>query len=249
MTELLFSKDCYLKEFDAVRVSLIEDSPAIVIPAPTDHIQLDRTAFYYTSGGQPCDLGKIIANGQEYNVIDVFRDKATGKIFHKLDRLFDNKIREVHGIIDWNRRYMHMRHHTALHLLSKVVLDEFGNFVTSSQIYADRARIDFDFNESISAEKISLLVQKTNAAISKNLPVSISFMPREEALGIPDLIRTAVNLVPESVKTVRIITVEGFDMQACGGTHVKNTGEIGGIKITKTESKGAARKRIEICLI
>ncbi len=237
MAELLFLKDCYLNEFDA-RVTNAEG--AIV--------DLDRTAFYYTSGGQPCDLGNIIADGQEYNVIDVFRNKETGNILHKLDKPFVSNSLQVHGMIDWNRRYLHMRHHTALHVLSKVVLDEFGNFVTGSQIYADRARIDFDFAEGITPEKIALIEQKTNEVIARNLPVSISFMQREGAMKIPDLIRTAINLVPESVKTVRIIAVEGFDMQACGGTHVKNTGEIGKIKITKTESKGAARKRMEIIL-
>ncbi|MFH1443271.1 MAG: alanyl-tRNA editing protein [Candidatus Micrarchaeota archaeon] len=237
MTEFLFSNDCYLKEFDAH-----------VVYSQNDLIELDRTAFYYTSGGQPNDAGKIISDGSEYSVIDVFREKATGKILHKLDKPYSSSTNEVHGIIDWERRYKHMRHHTALHLLSKVVLDEFGNFVTSSQIYEDRARIDFDA-DSMPPEKIKLIEEKTNLAIKANYPVSITFLPREDALKNGDLIRTAVNLVPESVKRVRVIRVEGFDMQACGGTHVKNTGEIGNLKIIKTESKGKQRKRIEIALV
>ncbi|MEK6953972.1 MAG: alanyl-tRNA editing protein [Candidatus Micrarchaeota archaeon] len=241
MTELLFSKDCYLREFDASVVSFSGNL-----------VEIDKTAFYYTSGGQPNDTGKLVCDGLEYAVLDVFKDKATGKILHKLDKEHVPVNPElpvpVHGIIDWNRRFMHMRHHTALHVLSRVVLDVLGNFVTSSQIYADRARIDFD-SGALGPEKIKLIEEKTNEIIKRNLPVSISFVPRDEALKTPDLIRTKVNLVPESVAIIRIIGIEGFDRQACGGTHVGNTGEIGTLKITKTESKGAERRRIEIALI
>lgn len=240
MTELLFSKDCYLKEFDAS-----------VIYSQGNLIELDRTAFYYTSGGQPNDIGKIMCDGQEYFVLDVFKDKETGKILHKLDKNFPSSSSgnqmAIHGSIDWERRFKHMRHHTALHVLSRVVLDVFGNFVTSSQIHADRARIDFDAG-AFEPEKIRLIEGKTNEIIQRALPVSILFIPRVEALGIGDLIRTKVSLVPESVQMIRVIKVEGFDQQACGGTHVKNTSEIGKLKITKTESKGAERRRIEIAL-
>lgn len=242
MTDLLFSKDCYLREFDAS-----------VVSHSTDMLELDRTAFYYTSGGQPNDTGRIISDGREYAVLDVFKDRETGKIFHKLDRPFDpksspsGKLPAVHGAIDWERRYGHMRHHSALHILSRVVLEEFGNFVTSSQIYAGRARIDFDA-EAMTPEKIKVIEEKTNGVISRSLPLQVLFIPREEALKIDDLIRTAVNLVPESVEIIRVIRVEGYDMQACSGTHVKNTSEIGKLKIARTESKGRLRKRIEISL-
>jgi misacylated tRNA(Ala) deacylase len=241
MTELLFSKDCYLREFDAS-----------VIYCAGNLIELDKTAFYYTSGGQPNDTGKIISNGAEYAVLDVFRDKVTGKVLHKLDKKFESvnspNPQTIHGVIDWERRYKHMRHHSALHVLSRVVLDVFGNFVTSSQIYADRARIDFD-SGAFEPEKIRLIEEKTNEIIKRYLQVSISFVPRDEALKTPDLIRTKVNLVPESVAIIRVIGINGFDRQACGGTHVRNTGEIGTLQITKTESKGAQRRRIEIALM
>ncbi|MFH1750402.1 MAG: alanyl-tRNA editing protein [Candidatus Micrarchaeota archaeon] len=240
MAELLFSTDSYLREFDSS-----------VVHVGGAHLTLERTAFYCTSGGQPNDLGKIFSDGIEYAVIDVCRDKTSGEILHRLDRPYapskSGNSPQVHGVIDWVRRYKHMRHHTALHLLSRVVLDELGNFVTSSQIYSDRARIDFDA-DAMPPEKIKEIEEKTNAVISKNLPVSIWFIPRNEAMEIADLIRTKVNLVPQSVEIIRIVTVGGFDQQACGGTHVKNTGEIGKLKITKTESKGAGRRRIEIAL-
>ena len=215
-------------------------------------VELNRTAFYYTSGGQPNDTGKIICNGSVYQVLDVYREKESGRILHKLDRPLDAAAGgpnpQVHGVIDWERRHMHMRHHTALHILSRVVLDEFGNFVTSSQIYADRSRIDFDSPE-MPPDKLKLIEEKTNAVIKRGLPVSITFISREEALKIDDLIRTKVSLVPEAVRIIRVVVVEGFDRQACGGTHVANTSEIGTLKITKTESKGRERRRIEIALI
>ncbi len=236
MVELLFSKDSYLKEFDAT-----------VISSQGGLLELDKTAFYYTSGGQPCDLGKIIADGIEFAVLDTFKEKESGKILHMLDRPFISKTNSIHGAIDWERRFMHMRYHTALHMLSKVVLGEFNNFVTSSQIYSTRARIDFDA-ENLTMEKIAIIEEKTNAMIAKNLPVSISFIPRGEALKTADLIRTKVNLVPESEQIIRVIGIEGFDQQACGGTHVKSTGEVGLLKITKSESKGKDRRRIEITL-
>ncbi len=236
LTEFLFLKDCYLKEFDAN-----------VVFSEGNSIELDRSAFYYTSGGQPHDTGRITSEGKEYAVIEVYRDKPSGKILHKLDRPFDSSSNVISATIDWERRYKHMRHHTALHLLSRVVLNEFGNFVTSSQLYADRARIDFD-SESFPAEKIKLVEEKTNAAIQRNLPISIHFIKREDALKIEDLIRTKVNLVPESVEIIRVIEIKDFDMQACGGTHLKTTGETGKVKITKAESKGRERKRLEIIL-
>jgi misacylated tRNA(Ala) deacylase len=236
MTELLFSKDSYMKEFDAA-----------VIFSKEGLLELDRTAFYYTSGGQPCDLGRIVANGVEYAVLDTFKDKESGKILHMLDRELVSNSNSVHGVIDWERRFFHMRYHTALHILSKVVLDEFDNFVTSSQIYSNRARIDFDAND-LTIEKIATIEEKANAVISQNLPVSISFIPREEALKIADLIRTKVNLVPESVDVIRVVGILGFDSQACSGTHVKSTGEVGPLKITKTQSKGKDRRRLEISL-
>ncbi len=234
MREMLCSKDSYLKEFDA---SIVKNYGQEVV--------LDQTAFYYTSGGQPNDTGKLVAEGKEYPVVDVYRQKETGEIRHKLKEEMPSHIHAVHGVIDWKRRYGHMRHHTALHVLSRVVLDAYNALVTGSQIYEERARMDFSLAE-LNDEQVKFMEEKANQAIAKGFETAVHFIAREEALQNPELIRTQINLVPESVKTIRCIEIKGFDLQACGGTHVKNTKEIGSIKITNVESKGQGKRRVEL---
>ncbi|MBU1197075.1 alanyl-tRNA editing protein [Candidatus Micrarchaeota archaeon] len=234
MTNFLFQKDAYVKEFDA---RIVEREGTEVV--------LDQTAFYYTSGGQPHDTGTFHANGITYEIQDVYRHKPTGKIRHQLNQPIPEEITSGHGKVNWERRYGHMRHHTALHMISRVALDEFQCLVTGSQVYADRGRIDFAL-EDLSEERLRLLEEKTNEANAKAYPVTIQFLPREEALKNPELIRTQINLVPESATIIRCVEIKGFDFQACGGTHVGNTREIGRIQITKYENKGVGKKRLEL---
>ena len=234
MTEMLCSKDSYLREFDAA-----------IVKNYGNEVVLDKTAFYYTSGGQPNDTGLLQANGTSYTVTDVYRHKETGEIRHKLKEEMPASVLSVHGIIDWNRRYGHMRHHTALHVLSRVVLDAYEALVTGSQIYQERARMDFSLEE-LDEQRVKSMEEKANQAIARSFQTSVHFVPREEALKNPELIRTQVNLIPESVKVIRCVEIKGFDLQACGGTHVKNTNEIGRVKITNVESKGQGKRRVEL---
>lgn len=234
MTDLLFSTDSYLTEFDA---GIVKNYGKEVV--------LDRTAFYYTSGGQPNDTGTLEAYGQPYEVTDVYRNKETGEIRHKLKNEMPATTSLVKGVINWERRYGHMRHHTALHILSRVALDEWNALVTGSQIYQAKARIDFNL-EPFDDARQHLLEEKANQAVQAGYETGVKFLPREEALKNPELIRTQINLVPESAKIIRCVEIKGYDFQACGGTHVKNTKEIGTLHVTGTQSKGAGRRRVEV---
>jgi misacylated tRNA(Ala) deacylase len=141
-----------------------------------------------------------------------------------------------------------MRHHTALHVLSGVIWQSFGAKVTGGQMRSDRARMDFSFPGEWTTDVVGEIEQLTNEALASARPVKVYEVAREEALENPDLIRTQVNLVPERVKTIRIVEIEGLDTQADGGTHVANTDEVGQIEITGHKSKGRQNKRIEFVL-
>jgi misacylated tRNA(Ala) deacylase len=141
-----------------------------------------------------------------------------------------------------------MRHHTALHVLSGVIWKNFGAKVTGGQMRADRARMDFSFPGEWTAAVVGEIERLTNEALAEERPIKVYELPREDALANPDLIRTQVNLVPERVKVIRIVEIEGIDTQADGGTHVANTREIGQIEITGHKSKGRQNKRIQFVL-
>lgn len=235
MTELLFLQDSYLREFRAA-----------VVKHAGREILLDRTAFYPGSGGQPSDKGQIRIGPIQANVVDVRREG--GNIVHVLDNPIPETVRQVNGVLDWERRYAHMRYHTALHVLSGVIWRGFGAKVTGGQMRPDHARMDFSFPGEWTAEIVEEIEQSTNEALAGKHPVKVYELPREEALENPDLIRTQVNLVPEHVAMVRIVEIEGLDSQADGGTHVSNTSEVGRIEITGHKSKGRQNKRIEFVL-
>lgn len=235
MTRELFLTDSYLKEFDARVVSL--DGREVV---------LEATAFYPGGGGQPPDKGTLGIGPVRANVVDARREG--GEIVHVLDKAIPDTVRELRGELDWERRYAHMRHHTALHVLSGVIWKSFGAKVTGGQIRAERARMDFSFPGEWTTEVVGEIERLTNEALARERPVKVYELPRERALENPDLIRTRVNLVPERVKTVRIVEVEGIDTQADGGTHVANTREVGKLEITSHKSKGRQNKRVEFVL-
>ena len=235
MTEELFLKDSYLREFEAGIIGL---SGREVI--------LERTAFYPGGGGQPPDKGTLGIGPVRASVVDVRREG--GEVVHVLDNPIPDTVRELEGELDWERRYGHMRHHTALHVLSGVIWQSFGAKVTGGQMRSDRARMDFSFPGEWTTDVVGEIEQLTNEALASARPVKVYELPREEALENPDLIRTQVNLVPERVKTIRIVEIEGLDTQADGGTHVANTDEVGQIEITGHKSKGRQNKRIEFVL-
>jgi misacylated tRNA(Ala) deacylase len=239
MTEELFLKDSYLREFEA---QVVELSGREVI--------LDRTAFYPGGGGQPPDKGILGVGPISANLVDVRRGKgeASGEIVHVLDGPIPDTVRELRGELDWERRYAHMRHHTALHVLSGVIWKNFGAKVTGGQMRADRARMDFSFPGEWTLDVVGEIEWLTNQALASARPVKVYELPREEALKNLDLIRTQVNLVPERVRRIRIVEIEGLDTQADGGTHVANTREVGRMEITDHKSKGRQNKRIEFIL-
>ena len=235
MTRELFLEDSYRREFRA-GVRKIDGREVV----------LEETAFFPGGGGQPADKGSLGIGPVNAAVVDARREG--GGIVHVLDRAIPDTVKELNGALDWERRYAHMRYHTALHVLSGVIWKAFDARVTGGQMRADRARMDFSFPGEWTAEVVGEIERLTNEALAEGRPVKVYGLPREEALENPDLIRTQVNLVPERVKTVRIVEIEGLDTQADGGTHVANTREVGEIGITAHKSKGRQNKRVEFSL-
>jgi misacylated tRNA(Ala) deacylase len=233
MTDLLCQTDAYLRSFTAAITAVDGDG----------RVTVDRTAFYPTGGGQPHDTGTLCWAGGEATVVGV--TKEGGDVWHRLDGEAPPVGTEVEGEIDWNRRYALMRTHTALHVLCGVIWNHWGKAVTGGNMEPLSARMDFEFDPL--PEGFGPAVQDlVNAELEKGRPVEVAFLPRAEAVLDDALIRTKVNLVPESVPEIRVIDIVGLDKQADGGTHVASTSEVGRIRVVKTESKGKAFKRIRI---
>jgi misacylated tRNA(Ala) deacylase len=227
-TELAYLRDAYLQETDAT-----------VIAVDDDRVALDRTIFYPTGGGQPHDIGAIGSS----LVVDV--RKEADVVWHTVDRDVSRVGDLAHLTIDWTRRHALMRTHSALHVLCGVIWNQWGTAVTGGNMEPLSARMDFEFDplpEGFGA-KVEELV---NAEIAVARPIEVSFLPRETAVEDEDLIRTKVNMIPESVKEIRVVDILGLDKQADGGTHVRTTDEIGRVRVVKTESKGKGNKRIRI---
>ena len=235
MTVELFLKDAYLQRFEA-RIVGLSGREAI----------LDSTVFYPGGGGQPADKGTLGIGPVRASVVDARRE-GDG-IVHVLDTAIPDTIRQLNGELDWKRRYAHMRYHTALHVLSGIIWKAFDAKVTGGQMRPDRARMDFSFPGEWTADVVGEIERLTNEALEEQRSVRVYELPREEALKNPDLIRTQVKLVPERVRTVRIVEIEGVDTQADGGTHVANTREVGELEITGHKSKGRQNKRVEFVL-
>lgn len=232
MTNLLAHTDAYLQEFDATVVA--------VDPA-TNAIALDKTAFYPTGGGQPHDLGWL-------NDIPVTKVQRQGEqIWHRITGDAPAVGTKVHGKIDWDRRHKLMRTHTAFHILCGVVWRDYGAQVTGGNMDVLQGRMDFEF-ASLQQELVKEIEDKCNAEIAAARNVRVKILPRTEAFQIPDLIRTKINLLPEGILEVRIVEIEGLDLQADGGTHVANTREVGRMKIVGYESKGKINKRIRLAI-
>ena len=228
MTELLYLRDAYLLEFDAT-VTAVGDGT----------VMLDRTAFYPTGGGQPHDTGSLGGAA----VTDV--RKEGDDVWHRVEGPLPGIGESVHGVVDWDRRHALMRTHTAMHVLCGVIWNEYRVPTTGGNMEPLSARMDFEFDplpEGFGAR----IEERMNAELQADRPIAVSFFPRAEAVLDEALIRTKVSLVPEHVAEVRVVDVVGLDKQADGGTHVRSTGEVGRVRVVKTESKGKAFKRIRI---
>lgn len=233
MTELLYLTDSYVREFTAT-----------VVERTDEGIVLDRSAFYPQGGGQPSDKGIMLDDeGRQYVVGRVQRVK--GKVLHKIEGDAPETGDSVKGVVDWDRRHELMRTHTALHILCGVIWRDYGASVTGGNMDLLKARMDFEL-ESMSTAFSDEVEVKINAEVAAARPVRIDILPREEAFQIPDLIRTKINLLPENIQQVRVVEIEGLDLQADGGTHVANTREVGRIRVTGHESKGRINKRLRI---
>ena len=234
VTEQLYLTDAYLQEMDAT-----------VVDRRDDAVALDRTVFYATGGGQPHDTGVLSAGGADLAVTGVRKEGDV--VWHTVDGDPPAAATAVSGSIDWVRRHALMRTHTALHILCGVIWNEWRTAVTGGNMEPLSARMDFEFDPLPGgfAERITELVQSEIAA---DRPIEVSFLERAVALADEDLIRTKVNLIPEAVKTIRVVDIVGLDRQADGGTHVASTGEVGRFEVTRTESKGKGNKRVRIAL-
>lgn len=237
VTEQLYLPDEeYRRAFDA-RVTGVDESSMTVV--------LDRTIFYKEGGGQPPDHGTLSFEGGEAHVVDVKKDH--GDIRHTLEGDLPREGTHVRGELDWERRYAHMRYHTAQHVVSKVVLDEYAASTAGNQIYTDHARIDFEpanFDETDLCD----IEDRVNELIECGLPVEKENRSRAALEAETPEGRTNLDLVPSHVDPLRAVSIGDIDICPCGGTHVDSLGELGRLEIISRTSKGADTDRIEFVL-
>lgn len=240
MTKPLYYQDAYIKEFSAhiFNVERLDDALCIV---------LDQTAFYPGGGGQPFDTGWLKVDGSTFNVTKVKKDGDL--IRHWVEAGTVGGVPSitngmaVEGALDWERRHHLMRTHTAMHILCGVAWRDYQAKATGSNMDVGQGRLDFEF-ESLHNDMIGEIELNCNAEIAAARNITSQILPRDKAYAIPDLIGTKTNLLPETIQEIRIVDIEGLDLQADGGTHVQNTSEVGRISIVKYKSKGKINKRI-----
>jgi misacylated tRNA(Ala) deacylase len=242
--EQLCYTNAYLQSVEA-RVAAVDtgDQAALIV--------LDRTVFYPGGGGQPADRGLILRtdDGRSWTVRAA--RKVDGEIVHELEAVDGEPPAvgdSVRVDLDWARRLALMRTHTALHALCGVVWRDYGALVTGGNMEPGAGRMDFEF-EHMSGDLVDAIEASVNTELAAARDVRVEVLPRDEAFAIPDLIRTKVNLLPPGIDEIRTIEIVGLDLQADGGTHVANTREVGGIRVTGYESKGRINKRIRIELV
>ena len=231
MTDPLFRDDAYLRECDSVVIATDEEA-----------VVLDRTVFYPVGGGQPGDIGQLTWDGDSATISDT-RYGEGGAIRHILAEgsLAPAIGAKVSATIDWDRRYLHMRMHTALHLLGAVL--KYG--VTGGNISAAKSRLDFDMEDTVDKAQVNADLQ---ALVAGNHAVSCRWISDEELDAQPELVRTMSVQPPKGAGQVRLLEIEGVDLQPCGGTHLRNTGEVGDVRIGKVEKKGKRNRRVSILL-
>lgn len=234
VNELLFYQDAYLRSCEAQ-----------VLKSDDDGIVLDRTIFYPLGGGQPGDIGCLrTEDGREVRISDTRKGVQPGEVLHVVatgaTRLSPGE--RVMAVIDWDRRHHHMRVHTCLHLLSAVI----PAGVTGGSVRQDSGRLDFDLPDvSLDRQEVE---EKLNRLIAGGHRVAPRWITDAELEVRPDLVKTMSVAPPRGVGRVRLLEVEGVDLQACGGTHVANTAEIGAVQVVRIENKGAHNRRVTIAL-
>jgi len=238
MADLLYQTDAYLRTF-AAHVVAVEEGGLVI----------DRTGFYPGGGGQPADRGVIQWQSHTYPMTKIKRSGDRLLYWVETDGVHPLPPvgAQVQGRIDWDHRLKLMRTHTALHILCGVIWRDYGAQVTGGNMQPLKARMDFEL-EHMTADFAAKVEDKINAEVAAARQIKVAILPREEAFQIPDLIRTKINLLPERITGVRIVEIEGLDMQADGGTHVANTREVGHIRVVKHDSKGRINKRLRIAL-
>ncbi len=231
MTQDLFRDDAYARDCIATVTGIRDDA-----------LVLDRTVFYPMGGGQPGDSGRIEWEGQSLTVVDT-RYGEDGTVLHLVapDSILPVEGQEVRAVIDWDRRYRHMRMHTALHLLGAVL--PYG--VTGGNISAEKSRLDFNMDETIDKAATQAAL---DALVVADHPVRCRWISDEELDRQPELVRTMSVKPPTGQGRVRLLEIEGVDLQPCGGTHLASTGEVGQVRIGKVEKKGRQNRRVNIHL-
>jgi misacylated tRNA(Ala) deacylase len=235
-TQPLYSTDAYLRSFEA---------EVLEVDEATRRVALNRTAFYPGGGGQPHDLGELTWGDGAAAVTAVAQEGPL--IWHTLaaDRGIPAPASTLAGAIDWERRHLLMRTHTALHVLCGVIYADYGVAVTGGNMKPGEGRLDFEL-DAMSTEIGDWAQRRVNEEIQRAREILVDFVSRVDAAQDPALIRTKADLIPRSVDPLRVIDIVGLDKQADGGTHVATTAEVGRVIVTKTESKGRHNKRIRI---
>ena len=238
---LLHQTDSYLTTFESAVTHVDEDAHGVV---------LEQTAFYATGGGQPHDTGELRGDGWSAEVVEVRKGPEGNLHLLAEESSLPAVGTAVTGEIDWERRYALMRMHSALHVLCGLVYRDYGALVTGGNMGTEQARMDFEMDSAdFTPERVAEIEATANREIAAERDILVRILPRDDAFAIPDLIRTRVNLLPEGISEVRTVEIVGLDLQADGGTHVRNTREIGELKVIGTRSKGKHNKRIEITLV
>jgi misacylated tRNA(Ala) deacylase len=246
MTDAICYRDSYANRIEATVVAVEAAAPgggALVV--------LDRTVFYPGGGGQPADRGAFLraVDARSWQVRAARREGA--EIVHELQPEDAEPPRpgdQLEVDLDWARRHLLMRTHTALHALCGVVWRDYGAQVTGGNMEPGSGRMDFEF-ERMSGELVGAIETTVNQELTRGREIRVNVLPRAEAFSIPDLIRTKINLLPPGISEIRTVEIVGLDLQADGGTHVANTTEVGRIRVTGYESKGRINKRIRIELV
>ncbi|MBA3294742.1 MAG: alanyl-tRNA editing protein [Geodermatophilaceae bacterium] len=234
------------QRLDLVDATLREWDATVLASDPVTGIVLDRSAFYPGGGGQPPDHGVLLWNGVQTRIVDTRRGDDLYLIPAEGDPVPPVGT-AVRGAVEDARRFSLMRTHSGLHLLAGVVFRDFGALVTGGNMEPGVARMDFNLPD-IPADFRDRIAQACAVEVAADRAIRVDNLPRDEALAIPDVIRTATDLLPPDLEIVRIVDIVGLDVQADGGTHVASTKQIGGMEVVKVENKGKANRRLRVRL-